>query len=157
MSATAYWSCYMDILRTKVIPLIDVLKAKRIINWYSFLVHDRESGVPTTAKDKMPYVHLRFELAAEQELDDLKKKLPDYCVMTRRMPPPGDMSGVDFSRIEQSDLALGWKILGESSEWVLEMVRAQKRGKKVSIQNVNQFLHYIGNQTQGVVVGIRMP
>jgi len=106
----------MNLLRTKVIPTIDDLNAKKLINWYCFLVHDRSSGVPTTLDDNLPYVHLRFELPDLSKEDDFKNNLPDYCSMTRRMSPPTDMSGVDKTGLKNEDLNLGWKILGESSE-----------------------------------------
>lgn len=30
-----------------------------LIDWYGVLIHDRNSGVPTTADDDNPYFHIR--------------------------------------------------------------------------------------------------
>ena len=41
------WGPYMDLLRNNVAPLVNELMDKGVIDWYSFLVHTKNS-VPTT-------------------------------------------------------------------------------------------------------------
>ncbi len=56
------WQNYLDMLRSVVAPLVRDLTQKGVIHWYCFLVHDRESGVPTSKEDDRLYVHLRMAL-----------------------------------------------------------------------------------------------
>jgi len=75
-----YWHIYIGILYEKLIPLLDNLREKKLINNFSFLIHNKDNGVPTNKEDNNPYIHLRFELADNIFPDELKSILPDYCL-----------------------------------------------------------------------------
>ncbi len=62
------------------------------------------------------------------------------------MPNPPSLDNVDIQSLANGQVEQGWKILGESSEWVLKMLDAHDPKKQVPPQNVAQFLHYLGNQ-----------
>ncbi len=155
-TALAIWQGYLDLLRFKP-PLVRRLLANRTIVWYSFLVHDHTSGVPAPATG--PHVHLRVQLGPRVRLPQFQKHLPTFCVMTQmvRQPIPVTLDSVDVTALKGSDVANGWGVLGESCEWVLGMLAAHDRKKPVPVQNVEQFLHYVGNQLLVSAVGIRMP
>jgi hypothetical protein len=154
-----FWQDYLHLLRSVVAPLVRDLRGKGAIDWYCFLVHDRESGVPTSADDEKSYVHLRMSLTKTSDEAEFIKGLPSFCRFSRRMsfPNPSSLDRVDIQALAQGQVEQGWKILGESSEWVLKMLDAHDPGKPIPRQNVVQFLHYLGNQLLVDAVEIRMP
>lgn len=155
----AVWQDYVDLLRTVVSPLVRNHRAQGQVRWCSFLVHNRQSGVPTGPHDDRFFVQLRMELSPDVDETSFIKNLPTSCLMTRRMqvPTPPTLDNVDITYLNDSNVAQGWRILGEASDWVLSMIDSHDLNKKVPKKNVEQFLHYIGNQLCVRCVGIRMP
>lgn len=159
LPAMTNWQNYAGVLRSQVAPLVRALLEEGYITWYSFLVHDRQSGVPTTEEDNGFYLHLRMALRNLLTENEFMRRLPDYCVMTRKMwaPDPPSLDTVDISFLADANVEQGWKILGESSAWVLQLLESHDPAKPVPLQNVSQFLHYLGNQLFVRVAQIPMP
>lgn len=159
VTAVEFWQDYLDLLRSKVAPLIGRLLDAGIINWYSFLVHNRDSGVPTGEQDSYNYVHLRVQVTDTSNESGLIKQLPSWCLMTQKMriPHPPSLDKVDVQSLNNGKVEQGWKALGEASEWVLNMLECHDPNKPIPVQNVGQFLHYIGNQLLVKAVRIPMP
>jgi hypothetical protein len=157
--AITSWQNYTGLLRSQVAPLVRVLLEERHITWYSFLVHDRHSGVPTTEEDDNYCLHLRMALTDLTRVNECIRRLPEYCVMTRKMevPDPPSLDTVDISCLADATVEQGWKILGESSAWVLQLLESHDPGKPIPLQNISQFLHYLGNQLFVRVAQIPMP
>jgi hypothetical protein len=155
----AIWESYLELLRSKVAPLLQGLIKKRQINWYSFLVHNRQSGVPTKDSDNGLYVHIRMVPSKGITLKRLRPQLPSVCLMTRRIrqPIPNALDNANVNALIGSTAAEGWRVLGESSEWVLRMLQAHRPNAPIPVNNVAQFLHYLGNQLFVRTVGIPMP
>ena len=153
------WQNYLNVLRSVVAPLVKDLTQKGTINWYCFLVHGRESGVPTSEGDNGLYVHLRMALTAPSHEAEFISHLPSFCRYSRKMsmPNPPSLDKVDIQSLAKGQVEQGWKVLGESSEWVLKMLGAHDPVKPIPRQNVAQFLHYLGNQLLVEAVEIRMP
>ena len=153
----SWWPEYLDLLRTDVAALIFDLKTKQMLGWYSFLLHGRGSGVPTTPDDERVYVHLRLESLVP--VDDLIRVLPAYCTMTRHMKPPDppSLDHIQIAALQDCRVEHGWGILGESSEWVLNMLTAHDPSQPVPPQNVVQLMHYLFNQLQAQMLGFREP
>jgi hypothetical protein len=153
------WQNYLNMLRSVVAPLIKDLTQKGAINWYCFLVHGRESGVPTSEEDNGLYVHLRMALTASSNEAEFIKQLPSFCHFSRKMsmPNPPSLDKVDIQSLAKGQVEQGWEVLGESSEWVLKMLDAHDPNKPIPRQNVAQFLHYIGNQLLVEAAQIQMP
>lgn len=153
------WQNYLDMLRSVVAPLVRDLTQKGAINWFCFLVHDRKSGVPTSKDDDRLYVHLRMALTKASNETEFINQLPSFCHFSRKisMPNPPSLDNVDIQCLAKGQVEQGWKILGESSEWVLKMLDAHDPNKQVPPQNVAQFLHYLGNQLLIKDVQIQMP
>lgn len=153
------WQNYLNLLRSVVAPLVRDLTQKGVINWYCFLVHGRESGVPTSNEDEGLYVHLRMVLTTGSNEAEFIDKLPSFCRFSRKMsmPNPPSLDNVDIQSLAKGQVEQGWKVLGESSEWVLKMLDAHDPNKPIPRENVAQFLHYIGNQLLVEAVQIRMP
>lgn len=93
---------HLGIIRSKIYPLIILLKNKEIIEWYSFLIHGRNSGVPTTEEDDNIYFHIRVSLKENIDSDNFLKTLPGYCVMTRKIDPQNVnlISGIDKTKLK---------------------------------------------------------
>ncbi len=153
------WQDYMDLLRAKVIPIVNDLRDRDVINWYCFLVHNRQSGVPTTDTDQGFYVHLRLGLTENAAERQLISELPSYCMMTRRMPVPtsGSLDNIQIDALRNGEVEYGWRILGEGSEWILKMLGDHDERARIPPQNAGQFLHYIGNALFTRMVQIPMP
>lgn len=152
-----WWTQYVDFLRTDVRKVISDLKNKKMLGWYSFLLHNRDSGVPTPPDDNRPYIHLRLESMVP--INELIGALPAYCVMTRHMqrPDPPSLDTINLNTLKDGRVEEGWRVLGESSEWVLNMLQAHQPAEPVPAQNVGQFLHYLVNQLQAQMLGFREP
>ena len=157
LSAEA-WQGYLNLLRSKVAPLVRDLMKQGKIDWYSFLVHDKESGVPAEAGDGL-YVHLRFSLSPAAEESRFAGQLSADCRFTRKMPPPDAVSlgAVHARSLRNGDIAQGWKIFGEESELVLSLLDAHDPDQPVPPRNIGQLLHYLGNQVRAKAVGLPMP
>ena len=153
------WPGYVQLLRTTVTPLIRELQTAGVIGWFGFLVHNRESGVPTDADHRSSYVHLRMSLAAGAVEADLLSRLPGSYLMTRKMvfPDPPTLDGVELPTLLDGDVRQGWKLLGESSEWVLSLLEAHEPEREIPFRNVHQFVHYVDNQLMLSMTPLRRP
>jgi len=49
---------HIDILRFKIRPALLDLKNRGIIDWYSFLIHDKKSGVPAQLEEGLYYIRV---------------------------------------------------------------------------------------------------
>src|SRR4051794_22237775 len=78
---------HFRMLRTVVAPLVRDLRGRNLIGWFSFFVHDRNSGVPTTSEDTACYLHLRFERLSGVDYETIAAALPDYCVFSQPVRP----------------------------------------------------------------------
>lgn len=138
---------HFNILREKIFPLLSGLENDKIINWYSFLVHDRNHGVPAPENDNNPYFHLRFALIKDV---DPKEFIPDYCVFTRKIEVAwiNAISGLDTYLLKNDEIEEAWRIIGEQSEVIFKMLNIFKEDINILIQSVFQFLHFFANMTQ---------
>jgi hypothetical protein len=152
------WQIYVEILYEKLIPLLDKLKNKKLIKSFSFLIHNKDNGVPTNRDDNNPYIHLRFELGEDAAEEDLQLNLPDYCLFTQKgkIQSPYIMSGIESKYLVDEDFRYAWMILSDSSELVVEILKIHK-DKNLPIQHVAQFFHFLGNQLLVKLINIPMP
>jgi hypothetical protein len=143
-----------DIIRFKISPMIQRLRDEGIIDWYCFLIHDRNNGVPTSQNDTSPYFHIRIALK-ENGRPDFPKSLQDYCVMTRRIDRKWverisltTETTFDTSLFKNEGIGEVWRIIGEQSEWLLNTLNAYKEDVAVPHLHIFEFLHYYSNMTQ---------
>jgi len=143
-----------DIIRFKISPVIQRLRNEQIIDWYCFLIHDRNSGVPTSQDDASPYFHIRIALK-ENIKSDFPKSLEDYCVMTRKADRKlveqislTRETTFDTSVFRNEGIEEVWRIIGEQSEWLLNMLNSYKEDVAVPPLHIAEFLHYYSNMTQ---------
>ncbi|MFA6601197.1 MAG: hypothetical protein WC352_04695 [Candidatus Omnitrophota bacterium] len=138
----------LQVLGQKVKPLIEELTLTKKIGWYCFLVHDRNSGVPTAPDDDSSYWHLRLELAPQIEPEALASSLPSYCLMTRKIFFGDEIGGIDKNLLKNGNVMDAWRILGEQSEWMLRMLDIHTGEGLPLRRQVAQFLHYFANMAQ---------
>jgi len=141
---------FYDIIRFEIVPLIFQLKSKGAINWHCFLIHDRSSGVPTSVDDPSAYFHIRVALEKDADSKEFLNSLPSYCIMTRKIERNSveNIAGVDKSRLKNDDIEEAWRIIGEQSQWFMDMLNIHKEDVKISAEQVFQFLHYFSNMAQ---------
>lgn len=137
----------LRLLRQHVIPAIELLKTEKL-NWYSFLVHNRDSGVPTTEDDKNCYIHLRVRF---EDKIDLRLPLP-FC-MTRPIELGREVAGVDRKLLAAQPfdpIDLVWDLIGEQSQFLVRVVGLHRDGIDdfELLKQIRQFLHYFSNMTQ---------
>ena len=142
---------HMQVLQTKVIPVIKVLRDECAVQWYCFLIHNSQNGVP------IPYsglqFHIRFENSAKLGKEKLRKSLPPCCEMIRNADAEdiSKIAGIDTNLLKDNDIAEAWKITGESCKWVVEMLNIYKAQSSIPwgkmAQQIGQFQHYIANIT----------
>jgi len=137
-------------LRHDIAPLISRLKDQGVIDWYCFLIHDRRSGVPTTENDTNPYFHIRFALREGVDPDNLVGSLPKYCVMTRQIKHEwvDSILDVDKSLLKNGEIEGAWRIIGEQSELLLNLLSIYREDVEIPPQQIAQFLHFYANMTQ---------
>ena len=137
----------ISVIRSQVSPLISYLKEKRMINWYFFLIHNRESGgIPTTKDDRNAYYHIRFGLESNIDSETFLKSVEDYLEykpLWRRTNDPVIHGGFDRSGFRNEQFEEAWKVMGEQSEWIINMIEVHK--KNVNIAHIVQFMHYFLN------------
>jgi len=141
---------HIEKLRHDLSPLISRLKDYGIIDWYCFLIHDRASGVPTTNDDANPYFHIRFALREGVDPETLLSSLPKYCVMTRQIKREwvDSILGIDKTLLKNGEIEEAWRIIGEQSEWLLNMLNIYGEDTEMPLQQIAQFLHFYANMTQ---------
>ena len=141
---------HTNIIRFKIHPMISWLKDNEMINWYCFLIHDKKSGVPTAENDNNPYFHVRFALEKDVDPDGFLVSLPNYCVMTRKVSRERveSIMGLSKALLENEKIEEAWRIIGEQSEWLLNMLNIYKEDVDIPIQQIAQFLHFYANMTQ---------
>jgi len=143
-----------DIIRFKISPMIQRLRNEGIIDWYCFLIHGKDNGVPTSQNDTSPYFHIRVALKENSE-SDFPKSLPDYCIMTRkvnrewveRISLTRDTT-FDTSLFKNESIEEVWRIMGEQSEWLLNTLNAYRDNVSIPPLQIAEFLHYYSNMTQ---------
>jgi len=139
-----------DTIRLKIHPMISDLKDDDVINWYCFLLHpSRRKG------DTERYFHIRFELRNDiRDKECVNDLLPDYCEksMTARFmdveSDPENISGIDKSLLKNEEIEEAWRIIGEQSEWIMNMLNVHKEKIEITPRQIGQFLHFYFNITQ---------
>ncbi len=137
----------LRMIKDEVVPLIRWLEKKHGLEGYHFLIHDRQSGVPTTEGDNAAYIHLRLFFKKPKNLD-----LGNYpkCVLTR----PNDerrepFAGLDIRIVKNQDVLGAWELLNQQSAWVLRLLEVHEWADGADIvRQVQQYGHFFANMTQ---------
>jgi len=144
---------HIERMRKEIIPLVSRLKDEGLIDWYCLLIHNYGTGVPTTPDDPNPYLHLRVSFTKDFSKDEVRKYLPTDLPETSPKPASGgSIDGVVKSWLRNDDIAEAWRIIGESTEWIFNMINTFKTDVAVRPCiypcQIRQFLHYYRNALQ---------
>ena len=143
---------HIGLIREKVAYTISILKAKGNVSWYCFWIHDKNSGVPTSTDDEYLYFHIRFPLKKHINPVDV---LPIYCVLTRKVDPKWakavsiDNKGTKFdvSLLKDESIEEVWRLIGEQSEWLLNLLKAFKDNANIPVSHIKGFLNHYTDMT----------
>jgi len=142
----------LNTVRIKIPPLISRING--LIDWYCFLVHGRKSGVPTSENDGNAYLHIRLSLKQNVNPEDFLESLPTYCLMTRKVErewvkdiSTGEGTKFDTSSLKDEKIEEAWRIIGEQSEWLLNMLSIYRNDVQIPLQHIGQWFHYFFNMT----------
>ena len=127
-----------DTIRSKIGRTFPRLESDGIINWYQFLIHQYPRD-PTNE-----YFHIRFSLRKNVKRADLD--LPEYCVPPERIHLSRDISGVNKALLKNEDIDEAWRILGEQSEWIIDLINIHEDGTGwIPVDQFMQFMHFFMN------------
>lgn len=143
----------LRLLQREVIPLVrrTMTGYDQPVSNYFFVVHDRESGVPTTADDKSGYIQMRLYFWATTTLSKVQKLLGDKWVMTKPIHDEGmKIAGIDEKFIRDGKVDAVRDILKAQSHLALQIVDTYTDDVDllILIQQVRQNLHYLSNMFQ---------
>jgi hypothetical protein len=69
----------------------------------------------------------------------------NYMPLWRLIHDPSMSGDVEQVKLKNESYEESWRILGEQSEWILNMVKAHKKDVNISEENIIQFMHYFLN------------
>lgn len=147
----AFYQSIFQTIKTKVHPAIKQLKKNGKVDWYSFLIHNRQSGVPTTNDDNNLYFHVRFSLSKDVDEKEVLKAFPAFCVMTRKASLLGVKSislgetKYNPSLRKHEGIEEVWRIIGEQTELMLKVFDSYKDDVVIPLEEIGSFLHYFHN------------
>ena len=136
----------INTIRLRLYPLLNTLKAEDKIKWYCFLLH------PSRIKgDQNFYFHIRLEPKEEiKDKEQVNALLPDYCekemtALCKDVENITSISGIDKTLLRNEEIEEAWRILGEQSQWLMDMVNIYKDDINIPIGNITQFMHFFLN------------
>ncbi len=136
------------VFREKIIPTINLLETELGVEWYSFLIHNRNNGVPINYDG--PQFHIRFENTQNIKKEKLISILPEYCEMIKEANIPNSISGINLTLIENEEIEEVWMILGEFCRWFFNLVKIHKNENLIK-SNLCAFFHYHANILQPII------
>lgn len=123
----------LSVLRHVRDDVLSLVRRLKHLKSFSFLVHDRTSGVPTSAEDASAYVHLRLVFVKDV---DAKKLLGDRWAWVSRVE-------------ETKEEAQAHEILNPQSAWYLDLVDRYKHLADFDLlMKVRQHFHFFANMAQ---------
>ncbi len=135
----------VSIIGSKLFPMLHNLKNSNMIKWYCFLI-DRSR----LQDDRSQYFHIRLEPNdAINDKEQLNQILPDYCEkqiteLCKNVENLEIISGINKTLLRDEDIAEAWRIIGEQSEWLMDLVNIHK-DVEIPIGQITQFMHFYLN------------
>jgi len=124
-----------DAIRQKIAPTFPRLLEEGNIKWYHFLIHPCPPSVDPDPGNAC--LHIRFSPGPVG--------LPRYCVATEKTGPLRGISKVNASLLETEEIEEAWRILGEQSQWVVNLINIHKKDISIPLEQIAQFMHFYSN------------
>lgn len=133
------FSNIVHLIKSKVSEVTRILETKKMIDWYYFLIHGREN-------DPNFYFDVVFSLKGGVKSEDFLSSLPSYCLYPEHLERGfgASISGITKAQLKNNEIEEAWRIIGEQSEWVINMLASHKDGE-ITMQQYIQFMHYFMN------------
>ncbi len=125
---------FQDTIRAKLQHILQLQKNGKI-SWFYFLWHPKVDDP----------ANLYFDVVFTTESGDPESFLPEYCVDTKKIAPVGSIAGIDESLLIGDDIREAWRILGEQSVFIINMVCSHKGNVEIPPSQVAQFIHFFMN------------
>lgn len=125
---------FQDTIRHQMYRISELQKVGKIA-WYYFLFHNKPDD-PSNAY---------FDTVFTVDRGDPNEFLPEYCVDTRKIHSMKEISGIDASILKDGDIAEAWRIIGEQSEFIIDLVRAHTENSEINRRQIIQFMHFFMN------------
>lgn len=125
-----------------VIPKMIELEECGVVFRWCFLIHNKESGVPT-ASNKL-FVHIRAELTPDVSHGRFVNFLGPRFYMTRRIVEGkmDQIAGLNLDRITGREEE-AWSLLCTQTQFAVKLLGAYKKTPKA--REIGQWLHYFSN------------
>jgi hypothetical protein len=133
----------IDLLRQHVLPMLRGAQ-RRYIQHYWFLVHNRESGVPTVESDKSIYLDITIVFG------DPCVFLPgDPFVMTRPHELGDACAGWDTKKLHHGIESV-YGLLDAQARLVVQFLESFRKDTDdlTVLRHMRQYMHYFSNATQ---------
>ena len=143
----------VNIIRSQVTEAVSILETRNMIDWYYFLIHNKEDDNVNL------YFHLVFSLREGVESRDFLGLLPSYCLDPKQIGRGygESISGIEKMLLKNNEVEEAWRIIGEQSEWTIHMVNIHKDGK-LTIPQFIQFMHfYMNTMSLGHLSRLQLP
>jgi hypothetical protein len=97
-------------------------------------------------KDNNLYFHLVLSLNEGVDTEYSLTALPSYCLEPKHLGRGygESISGITKTQLKNDEIEEAWKLIGEQSEWIIDLVNAHKDGE-LAIKQVIQFMHFYMN------------
>jgi len=124
-------------IESQVTQLVSILE--KLIDWYYFLIHG-DKNIPLYFD---VVVSLKNEVAEETLKDSVH--MLTYCSTPEKLHDFGkSISEITTTQLKNDDILEAWKVIGEQSEWVINMVNTHKHGA-LTIGQFKHFMHFFTN------------
>lgn len=130
----------VSVIGSQIAEVVSILEKKRMINWYYFLIHNKEDD------NANHYFHLVFSLTSGAQSKDFLSSLPSYCLDPKHLNRGYGESicGIDKELLKNDEIEEAWRIIGKQSEWIIDLVGIYREGK-MTIPQFVQFMHFYTN------------
>ena len=73
--------------------------------------------------------------------------MPDGCTKPEQVNPKGMalISNIDMEILKGEDIREAWKLIGEQSKFIINLICAHKENQEISFKQIVQFMHFFMN------------
>lgn len=134
MDIQSPFKSFQDTIRVKISPLLQLQKQGQI-NWFYFLYHPKPDDA----------TNFYFDIVFTTEKENPSSFLPKHCISTEKIDPMNSLAGIDVGILRDADIREVWKIIGEQSEFIINLINSHKADAEIHAGQIAQFMHFFMN------------